>query len=434
MFERLTIPVLYAKTPKELETKTVRSLYLEAELLIDAILGTGFRPPLTALAERAIQMFNESKTPVVSVDLPSGAQADSTDFDQPQICRSSAIVTFTAAKPAHLLSLLTNGPIVVAPIGSPPQAIESRSGLEWCGSRVAMFKKRSVNAHKGDFGHVLIIAGSVGKSGAAAMASMGALRAGAGLVTAAVPKSILPIVAGFTPELMTEPLDETAVGSVSQRALEGGGFEAILERKTVVALGPGLSQNPETQEYIRSFVSRCELPIVLDADGLNAFTGRTELLDGSKRPLILTPHPGEMARLTGLSTERITSNRLAIARNFAIQHKLILVLKGWRSLVAAPDGKIYINTTGNPGMAKGGTGDVLTGIIAGVLAQFPSRVVDAVCAAVHLHGLAGDIAATRGEEPALLATDLLACVSDAFRESLRRPGSVVWLQGRPRQR
>ena len=139
-----------------------------------------------------------------------------------------------------------------------------------------------VNAHKGDFEHVLIIAGSVGKSGAAAMASMGALRAGAGLVTAAVPKSILPIVAGFTPELMTEPLDETDVGSVSQRALEGGGFEAILERKTVVALGPGLSQNPETQEYIRSFVSRCELPIVLDADGLNAFIGRTELLDGGK--------------------------------------------------------------------------------------------------------------------------------------------------------
>ena len=266
------------------------------------------------------------------------------------------------------------------------------------------------------------------------MASMGALRAGAGLVTAAVPKSILPIVATFAPELMTEPLDETDVGSVSHRALEGGGLEAVLARKTVVALGPGLSQNPETQDYIRSLVSRCDLPIIIDADGLNAFAGKTELLDGSKRPLILTPHPGEMARLTGLSTERVTSNRLAIARNFAIQHKLILVLKGWRTLVAAPDGKIYINTTGNPGMAKGGSGDVLTGIIAGVLAQFPSRTVDAVCAAVHLHGLAGDIAVARGEEPALLATDLLGCIPDAFREALRRAGSVVWLQGRPRQR
>src|SRR5215813_2049341 len=434
MFEKLTIPVLYAKAPEELETKTVRSLYFDANLLVDAILGTGFRPPLTPLAERAIQIFNETRCPVVSVDLPSGAQADSTDFDQPQICRSSAIVTFTAPKPAHVLSLLTHGPIVVAPIGSPPQAIESRSGLEWCGSKMAIFNKRNVNAHKGDFGHVLVIAGSVGKSGAAAMASMGALRAGAGLVTAAVPKSILPIVASFAPELMTEPLDETDSGSISKRVLEGPGFGTILDRKTVVVLGPGLSQNPETQEFIRDFVVRCELPLVLDADGLNAFAGKTELLDGSKRPLILTPHPGEMARLVGLPTERVISNRMSIARTFAIQRKLILVLKGWRTIVAAPDGKIYINTTGNPGMAKGGTGDVLTGILAGILAQFPSRTVDAVCAAVHLHGLAGDIAVAHKEEPALLATDLLAYISEAFRESPRRSGSVVWLQGRPRQR
>src|SRR5262249_10485153 len=147
-------------------------------------------------------------------------------------------------------------------------AIESRSGLEWCGSRMAIFNKRSVNAHKGDFGHVLVIAGSVGKSGAAAMASMGALRAGAGLVTAAVPKSILPIVAGFAPELMTEPLDETDSGSISNRVLEGPGFGSFLDRKTVVALGPGLSQNPETREFTRDFVVRCELPLVLDADGL----------------------------------------------------------------------------------------------------------------------------------------------------------------------
>jgi ADP-dependent NAD(P)H-hydrate dehydratase / NAD(P)H-hydrate epimerase len=266
------------------------------------------------------------------------------------------------------------------------------------------------------------------------MASMAALRAGAGLVTSAVPKSILPIVASFAPELMTEPLDETDSGSISKRVLEGAGFSEIVKGKTIVALGPGLSQNPETQEFVRDFVARCELPIVLDADGLNAFAGKTELLDGSKRPLILTPHPGEMARLTGLSTERVNSNRLAIAKNFAIQHKLILVLKGWRTVVAAQDGKIYINTTGNPGMAKGGTGDVLTGIIAGVLAQFPSRTVDAVCAAVHLHGLAGDIAVAHEEEPALLATDLLAHISEAFREALRRSGSVVWLQGRPRQR
>ncbi len=433
MFERVSIPVLYAKSARELESKTVRSLYLDADLLIDAILGTGFSPPLTALAQRAVQLFSDSRCPVVSVDLPTGVQADSTDFDQPQACRSSAIVTFTAPKPAHALSLLTHGPIIVVPIGSPPQAIESRSGLEWCGSRMSIFKKRGVNSNKGDFGHVLVIAGSMGKSGAAAMACVGAMRAGAGLVTAAVPKSILPIVAGFTPELMTEPLDETDAGTISEHALEGGGFDTMLRRKNVVAVGPGLSQNPETQEFIRGFVSRCELPLVLDADGLNAFENRTELLDGSKRALVLTPHPGEMARLIGLSVERILANRVSIARNFAIQHKLILVLKGWRTLVAAPDGKVYVNTTGNPGMAKGGTGDVLTGIVAGVLAQFPSRAVDAVCAAVHLHGLAGDIALSHEEEPSMLATDLLQNISRAFRECLRRTSPVVWLQGRPRR-
>ncbi len=433
MFERVSIPVLYAKNARELESKTVRSLYLDADLLVDAILGTGFSPPLTALAQRAVQLFAEARCPVVSVDLPTGVQADSTDFDQPHACRSSAIVTFTAPKPAHVFSLLTHGPILVVPIGSPPQAVESRSGLEWCGSRSSIFKKRSVTSNKGDFGHVLVIAGSVGKSGAAAMTSMGALRAGAGLATAAVPKSILPIVAGFAPELMTEPLDETDAGTISGHALEGGGFENMLRGKTVVALGPGLSQNQETQEFIRSFVARCELPMVLDADGLNAFQNKTELLDGSKRPLVLTPHPGEMARLTGLSVDRILSNRVSIARNFAIQHKLILVLKGWRTLLAAPDGKVYINTTGNPGMAKGGTGDVLTGIVAGVLAQFPARAVDAVCAAVHLHGLAGDIALAQEEEPSLLATDLLNHLSRAFRESLRRTSPVVWLQGRPRR-
>ena len=263
---------------------------------------------------------------------------------------------------------------------------------------------------------------------------MAALRVGAGLVTCAVPKSILPIVAGFIPELMTEPLEENAVG-IAGRALDEPEYRFLTQGKRVVALGPGMGRDPDTQVAIRSFVERCGLPLVLDADGLNAFQGENLKLGGREgRPLVLTPHPGEMARLLGKSVPEIEADRVGIARSFATKAKVILVLKGWRTLIADPDGNVWVNTTGNPGLAKGGSGDVLTGIIAGLIAQFPDRIVDAVRAAVYLHGLAADFALLGETENTMLATDVIAKLPAAFRDAQRSKDRFTWLQRRIRRR
>src|SRR5438270_911539 len=231
------------------------------------------------------------------------------------------------------------------------------------------------------------------------MASTAALRVGAGLVSCAVPKSVQPIVAGAIPELMTQPLDETSAGALSERALNDPETAVLLQGKNVVAIGPGLGRDPETVRAVRSLVSRCPLPLVLDADALNAFEGASRLLDGSKRPLVLTPHPGEMARLIARSVKEVEANRLEVARKLAREHHVILVLKGWRTLIVDDQGNVWVNTTGNPGLAKGGSGDALTGIIAGLIAQHPDQIVDAVRAGVYLHGLAADAAlSTQTEE------------------------------------
>jgi NAD(P)H-hydrate epimerase len=253
---------------------------------------------------------------------------------------------------------------------------------------------------------VLTIGGSLGKSGAAAMAGMAALRAGAGLSTVATPRSVLPMVAGFAAELMTEPLAETEAGTISLAAIEYGRLDAIVAGKTVLALGPGISRQADTVQFIRAIADKYPQPLVVDADGLNAFERSTEKLDGSARPLVVTPHPGEMARLAGISTKQVQQDRIGVARSFARDHHCIVVLKGHRTLVAEPGGHVWVNMTGNPGMATGGTGDVLTGLIAGMIAQFPNDLVRAVCAAIWLHGYAGDRSAMMGEQY-LTATDLL---------------------------
>jgi NAD(P)H-hydrate epimerase len=245
------------------------------------------------------------------------------------------------------------------------------------------------------------------------MAGMSALRAGAGLSTIATPKSVLSTVAGFHPEVMTEPLRETRDGSIALGALNRIG--KLAEGKAVLAVGPGISRNRETSELVRALVKEHKIPIVLDADGLNAFEGRAKELKGERRPLVLTPHPGEMARLTGMTVAAIQRDRINVARTFAQEHKLILVLKGHRTLVANPDGEVWINTTGNPGMATGGTGDILTGMVAGFVAQNPQRIFEAVIAAVHLHGLAGDVARESVGEHSLVATDLVKALPGAFR-------------------
>jgi NAD(P)H-hydrate epimerase len=410
-----------------------------AELLIDAVVGTGFNPPLRGLAVALRELIANSTAPVVAVDLPSGWDADSTAQAAQGTFRADAVVTFTRPKPAHVFDHLTCaafGPVVVAEIGSPAKAIVSESGLSWAGAAKSIAEQpRKVNSNKGMYGHVLIAGGSYGTAGAPSMASLAALRAGAGLVTAAVPKSILELVAAVAPELMLAPLREGPEGAVSLGNLSSDGSAdglfALLKAKriSVVALGPGLSTRGEATEFVRGFVADCSLPMVIDADALNAFAGRANLLDGSDRTLVLTPHPGEMARLTGLTVKEVEADRINLARSFATQHKLTLVLKGWRTLIAHPDGRIAVNTSGNPAMAKGGSGDILTGIVAAMLAQFPNDVARAVEAAVALHGLAADFAARAMDEHTVLATDTLAHLSDAFRYRAMDADGLTWICG-----
>lgn len=251
------------------------------------------------------------------------------------------------------------------------------------------------------------------------MAGMAALRAGAGLSTVATAKSVMATVAGFHPELMTEPLDETDAGSISIRALQQGRVDSLAERKTVLAVGPGISRDPETAELVRAVVKKYKLPIVLDADGLNAFEDRAAELKNKAGTLVITPHPGEMARLIGSTIPAVQHDRLNVARSFAREQEAIVVLKDHRTLIAQPDGTVWVNTTGNPGMATGGTGDILTGMVAGLIAQNPDRIADAVMVAVHLHGLAGDVARESMGEQSLVATDLLTGLPEAFRRTLQ---------------
>ena len=282
-------------------------------------------------------------------------------------------MTFTAPRPAHVFAALTNGPTVIAPIGSPPEAIVSQLGLQLSTPLdfAPLLAPRAREGNKGKYGHVVVIGGSVGKAGAAAMAGFAALRAGAGLSTVATPKSVLSTVASYHPEVMTEPLAETEHGTISLRAV-GLALDALLKLKTI-AIGPGITRNSETAEFVRTVVTRGDKSLVVDADALNAFEGTADKLNGRGRTVVITPHPGEMSRLTGLTIAEIQANRLEVARKFAREHVLIVVLKGHRTLIAAPDGTVWVNPTGNPGMATGGTGDVLTGMVAGLIAQHPQQ-------------------------------------------------------------
>jgi ADP-dependent NAD(P)H-hydrate dehydratase / NAD(P)H-hydrate epimerase len=242
------------------------------------------------------------------------------------------------------------------------------------------------------------------------------------LSTVATPRSVLPTVAGFYPEIMTEPLQETGAGSISMRALEQGGLDRLAETKTVLAIGPGISRQPETAGFVRTAVEKYRMPLVIDADGLNAFEAQASRLNGKDRSLVLTPHPGEMARLAGMSTAAVQRDRVNLARTFAREHQLILVLKGHRTLIAEAEGTVWVNMTGNPGMATGGTGDILTGMIAGFISQNPNQVVQAVMAAVYLHGLAGDVGREAIGELSLIATDLVAAFPEAFRRCRQTAG------------
>jgi NAD(P)H-hydrate epimerase len=418
MFKKLPVQPIVIHASEDLKGERAQ-LALTADLYVDAILGTGFRPPVTGLYAEAIAILNASQVPVLAVDIPSGADADAMAPQNGMIARADSVATFTAPRPAHLFSLLTEGATCITGIGSPPEAIVSSLRLNVITARdiAPLIGPRSPDSNKGLYGHVLVIGGSVGKAGSVAMAGMAALRAGAGLATVATAQSVLPTVAGFHPELMTEPLPETGEGTVATSAIDR--LDDLAKGKSVLAIGPGISRFPETSELVRALVSKANVSIVLDADGLNAFEGQSDQLNGKDRKLVITPHPGEMARLLGCTTADVQKDRLTMARKFAREHELIVVLKGYRTLVVQPDGETWVNTTGNPGMSTGGTGDILTGMVAGMIAQHPNDTMLAVCAAVYLHGLAGDVMRESVGEHSMVATDLLEGLPEAFRRAQR---------------
>jgi ADP-dependent NAD(P)H-hydrate dehydratase / NAD(P)H-hydrate epimerase len=403
------------------------------DLVIDALFGTGLARPLTGWFARLVEGLNEVPRPRVAVDIPSGLFGSSAEVPGPHLL-ADLTVTFAAPKVAHVFPPAADaaGELVVTDLGFPRRLVDEAEGdlhLLVGEELSGLLPPRARDSHKGDYGHLLLVAGSPGKAGAAVLAARAAVRAGAGLVTAAVPESILQIVHLGSIESMVLPLSAGSAGpprehgSRDDRGSNGGGgalsvaaAEQVLAAaagKSALAVGPGLGQDAETVAAIRRLVAAAELPLVLDADGINAFAGRPEELAARRAPTVLTPHPGELARLLGISTAEVQADRPAAARRAAAATGAIVVLKGSLTLIAAPRGGLYVNPTGNPGMASGGTGDVLTGILGGLMAQ-RLEPLDAACLAVYLHGLAGDLALARLRGPALAAEDLIASLPAAF--------------------
>jgi NAD(P)H-hydrate epimerase len=396
----------------------------ECGVIVDAMLGTGFHGELTGLLQTVVADVNASGVPVVAIDLPTGLSADAADFDGVAI-EASMTVTLAAPKIPLIFPPADShaGDLVIADIGIPYPVIDELDGpyLELL-TRERMREivpARAADSHKGDFGRVLLVAGSRGRTGAAHLAAIGALRSGAGLVTIATPRSCAPIVASMAPEYMTESLDETPSGGIDFGALDRL-FELDAD---VIAVGPGLGRDPSTVAFVHGLLERAGVPLILDADALNAFTGDPDRLMGRDGvDVIVTPHPGEMSRLLGMSIESLQNDRLEQARQFAASHRLHVVLKGHRTVIAGPEGRSFVNLTGNAGMATGGTGDLLTGMIAAWVAQLLDA--EAACKlAVYLHGTAGDLAASDEGEAALVASDLASRLGDALLEltSRRQP-------------
>jgi hydroxyethylthiazole kinase-like uncharacterized protein yjeF len=418
-----TVGVTVVEIPDEPTWELHVSEIVAADLLVDAVLGTGCIPPLAGVIQTVAADVNASGIPVVAVDLPTGVSADS-----PQVSGEPIRATVTVALGAPKIPLIfppaeaCAGDIVIADIGIPPQVLRDLGGphlelLVADGLR-PLVQPRARDAHKGDFGRVLIVAGSVGRTGAAHLAAMGALRSGAGLVTVATPRSCQPVVAALGCEYLTEPLDETPTGTIDYTALD-----RVLELPSdVIALGPGLGTNPATAAFVHGILEAAPQPLVLDADALTVLADDPDRLTARRaRDLVITPHPGEMGRLIGQSADAVQAERVECARRFATRHRAVVILKGYRTLVATPSGKVFVNPTGNPGLATGGTGDILTGMVAAWLAQL--RDAEAASKlAVYLHGLAGDLAEDDEGEVAMTASDVVGRLGDAVRELTgRRP-------------
>ena len=392
------------------------------DLIVDAIFGTGFRGVPREPAAGIIKAINASGKPVVAVDIPSGLEAD-TGLARGACVRAARTVTFGLPK----LGLVQEpgasyaGRLHVAEISIPAFLLKAGNLKRCLLSREVVgswLLPRPRAVHKGECGRVLVVAGSRGMAGAACLAAEGAARSGVGLVTLAVPEGLLDVVAAKVTEVITAGLPATSRQTLSKEA--GEAVLALAERADVVALGPGVTTHPETAACVQELLPRLPVPCVLDADGLNCFAGRTEVFRQTRFPLVLTPHPGELARLTGHSTAAIQQDRVGVAEKAAKEWGAVVLLKGAASVISSPGGFVYINPTGNPGMATGGSGDILTGIVAGLLAQGldPLR---AAAAGAFLHGLAGDLAASRRGMRGMLAGDILACLPEALKE-IEQPG------------
>jgi hydroxyethylthiazole kinase-like uncharacterized protein yjeF len=411
-----------------------------AEIIIDAMLGTGIRGAAAGLTARAIEDVNRLSRNatagrpawVVAVDTPSGLPSDG-EAAEGAVVRAHLTVTFTAPKIGQLVSRDSAccGQIVVKAIGSPDALVEEvgKGKIRWAGPEefAGLPLIRSVDPNKGTYGHVLLVAGSVGKSGAAILGGLAALRGGAGLVTVAVPDPIQAIVAGAHAEYMTEALVASAAGTVTAEVLNSAKWAELLRGKKVLAIGPGLGMAPETQEFVRGVVSSLEIPIVLDADGLNAFAGRgAELGNRKSAHLVVTPHPGEMGRLLGISIPEVERDRVKTASEAARKWNACVVLKGFHTVVASPSGEVFVNTAGSAGLAKGGSGDVLTGLLAALIAQFGTEdLVRVVTLGVYLHGAAAELLSQQSDASGMIAGEVAHAIPFARRrllEELQRRG------------
>jgi NAD(P)H-hydrate epimerase len=397
------------------EAGSVASALQQTDVVVDALLGTGARGAPAAPVGALIDAINASGRPVVALDIPSGLPADG-EPPAGSVVRARSTTTFAAPKLGLVIGPGVDlaGRIEVVDIGVPAAELtrEIQTFLLEGADVAPLFPRRLREGHKGTYGHLLVLAGSVGKTGAAALCARAAMRAGAGLVTVATPASAQPVVASLLVEAMSEPLPETEARTVAVKARDA--ITDLATARDAVAVGPGLGLDDETRRLVRALVRDLDRPMVVDADALTALVGHLGELRAAAGPRYLTPHPGEMARLLGVSTGELQRERLARTRAFAMEHGVHVCLKGSRSLVASPDGRVLINPTGNPGMASGGTGDVLTGIVGALLARgLPADRV--LAAAVYLHGLAGDVAAERIGEESLIAGDVIDALGEAYR-------------------
>jgi len=406
LLDALTVPVVEITDVNALQAADAAIRH--HHIWIDALLGTGLNSDVRGLFQHAIDRINELNRPVFSVDIPSGINSDTG-----QICgtciHASATATFAFAKSGHLLHPGTEhtGRLRIVDIGVPPKIVEAVGAhcrLLTPTDIAGRLPRRQRAAHKGTTGHLMVVAGSFGKTGAAAMTALSAMRAGAGLVTLAVAKSLNPVLEPQVTEVMTSLLPETVDGTLDESALDR--ILSLAADKKCIALGPGLGTAEETSNLVRRLVAESPVPLIIDADGLNCLAGRLDAVANARVPVVLTPHPGEMSRLSGVSSAEVQADRVGSARSFARKHGVFLVLKGAATVVADPDGTCFINPTGNSGMASGGMGDVLTGLIAGLLVQ-GATPIDAACTGVFLHGRSADVLAGDIGPFGYLATDVM---------------------------